>query len=144
MRRSVLALTAVISIAAAAAAQAQTVLAPMDQAVSIDLPGTAADIVVGNPAIADVQLLNGRQMVVIGKGYGVTSLQVFDALGRSIFARQVVVSSGGENRVTFYRGPAVANYACAPRCEQVGKADDAAAAGPSAPAAAPAAAAPTP
>lgn len=119
MRRSVLAFAAVFSLVAAVAAQAQTVLAPMDQAVSVDLPGAAADVVIGNPAIADVQLLNGRQLVVIGKGYGVTSLQVFDALGRSIFARQVVVSSAGENRVTFYRGSAVANYACAPRCEQV-------------------------
>lgn len=137
MRRSALVTAAAFSLLAASA-QAQALLAPVDQAVAVNLPGNAADVVVGNPAIADVQLLNARQAIVLGKGYGVTSLQVFDALGRSIFARQIVVSSADQNRVTYYRGPAVASYACAPRCEAVGKSDDAnPAAGAASPAATP-------
>jgi hypothetical protein len=136
MRRSALAFATALTLIAAAA-QAQTVVTPIDQSVMINLPAPAADVVIGNSAIADVQLLNARQAVVLGKGYGVTSLQVFDALGRSIYARQIVVSSGDENRVTYYRGADVATFACASRCERTSA--------PSQSAAAPAgAAAPTP
>ena len=117
MRRSALAFAAALSLIAAAA-QAQTLLAPIDQTVMINLPANASDVVIGNAAIIDVNLLNARQAVVMGKAYGVTSVQVFDADGRSIYARQVVVSSADENRVSFYRGLDVYNYACAPRCER--------------------------
>ena len=117
MSRSVLAFAAVMSFAAAGS-QAQTVLAPIDQSVAVALPAPAADVVIGNPSIANVQLLNARQILVLGKGYGVTSLQVFDSAGRSILARQVVVSSADENRVSFYRGADTFNYSCAPRCER--------------------------
>jgi hypothetical protein len=117
MRRSVLALAALLSLAAAAS-QAQTLAAPIDQTVTVNLPAAAADVIIGNPKIIDVDLLNARQVIVTGKGYGVTSLQVFDEHGRSIYARQVVVSSVDENRVSFYRGANVANYACSPRCER--------------------------
>lgn len=117
MRRSVLALAALLSLAAAAS-QAQTLAAPIDQTVTIDLPAAAADVIIGNPTVIDVQLLNSHQAVVMGKLYGVTSLQVFDQHGRSIYARQVVVSAADENRLSFYRGADVYNYACAPRCER--------------------------
>jgi hypothetical protein len=117
MRRSALVFAAVLSLAAAAA-QAQTLMAPIDQSVTVALPAAAADVVIGNPAIADVQLINARQALVLGKGYGVTSLQVFDNQGRSILARQVVVSSVDENRVSYFRGGELNNYSCAPRCER--------------------------
>jgi Flp pilus assembly secretin CpaC len=117
MRRSVLALAAAVSLAAAAA-QAQTLVAPIDQSITLTFPAAARDIVIGNPLIADVNLINARNAVLIGKAYGVTSVQVFDTDGRSIYARQVVVSSADDNRVSYFRGAAETSFACAPRCER--------------------------
>lgn len=132
MRRSVLALAAAVSLAVAAGAQAQTVVAPIDQSITLTFPAAARDIVIGNPLIVDVNLINARNAVLIGKAHGVTSVQVFDGDGRSIYARQVVVSSADDNRVSYLRGAVETNFACAPRCERVG------APGAAGPAAAPA------
>ncbi len=119
MRRSVLALAAAVSLAAAVAAQAQTLVAPIDQSITLTFPADARDIVIGNPGIADINLINARNAVLIGKTYGVTSVQVFDTDGRSIYARQVVVSSADDNRVSYFRGGTESNFACAPRCERI-------------------------
>jgi hypothetical protein len=112
------ALAALASAFIAAPAWAQNLTVPIDQTAVVALPGAARDVVIGNPLIIDVNLLNARNAVVMGKAYGVTSLQVFDEHGRSIYARQVVVSASDDNRVAFYRGPNVTNYACSPRCER--------------------------
>ena len=117
MRRSVLALAAALSLSAAAA-QAQTLVAPIDQSITLTFPAAARDIVIGNPLIADVNLIDTRNAVLIGKSYGVTSVQVFDTEGRSIYARQIVVSSAEDNRVSYFRGGAETSFACAPRCER--------------------------
>ena len=118
MRRSVLALAAALSLAAAAASQAQTLVAPLDQSITLTFPAAARDIVVGNPLIADVNLIDARNAVLIGKTYGVTSVQAFDSDGRSIYARQIVVSSVDDNRVSYFRGGVETSFACAPRCER--------------------------
>lgn len=120
MRRSAFVLAAVTSIvlAVAAPALAQSLQVPIDQTATVALPAAARDVVIGNPSVIDVDLLDTRSAVIMGKAYGVTSLQVFDDRGRSIFARQVVVSAADNNRVSFYRGANVNNYACSPRCER--------------------------
>lgn len=99
-------------------ALAQSLAVPIDQTAVVSLPAAARDVIIGNPLIIDVNLLNARNAVVMGKAYGVTSLQVFDEHGRSIYARQIVVSASDDNRVTYYRGPNITNYACGPRCER--------------------------
>ena len=114
MRRSVLALAAAFSLAAAVA-QAQTLVAPIDQSITVTFPDAARDIVVGNPQIVDVNLINARSAVLIGKSYGVTSVQAFDADGRSIYARQVVVSAGDDNRISYFRGGAETSFARPPK-----------------------------
>jgi hypothetical protein len=117
MRRSAIALAA-LALAVAAPAVAQTLQVPIDQTTTISLPAAARDVVIGNPTMIDVDLLDARNAVVMGKAYGVTSLQVFDDHGRSIYARQVVVSAADNNRLSVYRGANVYNYACSPRCER--------------------------
>ena len=118
MRHFAPALAALSLLAAASPAAAQSLAVPIDQSTVITLPAAARDVVIGNPLVIDVNLLNARNAVVLGKAYGVTSLQVFDDQGRSIYARQVVVSVSDDNRIAFYRGSDVTNYACSPRCER--------------------------
>jgi hypothetical protein len=109
---------AALVLAAATGAQAQPVAAPIDQGVRVGFSAAVRDVVVGNPAIADVTLLDARSAVLMGKSYGVTSLMAFDAAGRTVFNRQVVVSASDAGRVSMIRGGAASNYACGPRCER--------------------------
>jgi Flp pilus assembly secretin CpaC len=103
---------------AAAPALAQSIDVPIDQSRRVTLSGVAASIAVGNPAIADVTVMDGRNLLVTGKGYGVTSLLALDRNGRAILERRVVVSAPDEGRVSVYRGPNVQEYACGSVCER--------------------------
>jgi Flp pilus assembly secretin CpaC len=112
---------------AAQPALAETLTVRMDQNLAVRLSAPARNVVIGNPAIADVNMLDARHLVVLGKAYGVTNLLVMDAAGRTILDRQVVVSSS-DSAMSYYRGGEARAYACAERCERVGGSGDSAAA----------------
>lgn len=97
------------------------------QASYVTLGGPVRDIVVGDPAIADVSVVNDRTLVVLGKRPGVTSLLAFGPSGRALADRQIVVSENGSGGVTVYRGQTASNYACASQCTRLGGAATAAA-----------------
>ncbi len=115
MRRLLLAFTATALLATPALAQTLSVRA--DQAVRIALSAPAKDVAVGNPAIADVMVLDERNILVLGKGYGTTNVIALDRSGRLILDRVVVVSAADAGVVTVYKGTSASRYACAPRCE---------------------------
>jgi len=116
MRRLVLML--MLAAAAPSGAVAGSLAVNIDQGARVTLSKPAHDVMVGNPAIVDVTVLDERHLMVLGKSYGVTNIMVADNTGRTIFSRQVVVSAPDDNRVSVYRGADVYNYACAPRCER--------------------------
>lgn len=132
MRRFSLAIAAVLTLSGAAAS-AQTrpaahsvpATTPTDlpvaagQASYVNLGGAVRDIVVGDPSIADVSLVNDRTLVVLGKRPGVTSLLAFGAGGRALADRQIVVSENGAGAVTVYRGASASNYACGAQCTRL-------------------------
>jgi Flp pilus assembly secretin CpaC len=103
---------------ALAAAASGPLAVHMDQSVAISLRGQAQSVVVGNPAIADVTVVDARTLLVLGKGFGVTNLVVMDRNGRVLFNREIVVSAGDAGRVSVWRGANSSNYACSPRCER--------------------------
>jgi Pilus formation protein N terminal region len=123
---------------APAAALAASLGVPLDQSTYVTLTGPAHNVILGNPAIADVLVSDPRHLVVTGKGKGVTNLIVTDAAGRTIFDRQIVVGAGSGDRVLLINGASLVRYACTPGCEQMGDSQGAPAGG-EAPAAAPAA-----
>lgn len=104
--------------AAATAAQAQSMVVELDKSMRLSLPAPARDIVVSNPTVVDVAMLTPTNLLILGKGYGITNLMIVDGAGRTILDREVVVGSSDSNRVSFYRGPNVTNYACTGRCER--------------------------
>ncbi|MDB5472481.1 MAG: pilus assembly protein CpaC [Caulobacter sp.] len=133
MRRLFLALSSLTLAATAGIASpalAQTLSVRVDQAVRIALTSPAKDVAVGNPDIADVQVLDERNILVLGKGYGTTNVVVLDRSGRLILDRLVVVSAADAGKVTVFKGTSASQYACAPRCEMTEKDADAAAAKP--------------
>jgi hypothetical protein len=91
----------------------------IDQARLIRLKSDAAQIIVGNPAIADVAAQDVRLLVVTGKSYGTTNLIVLDGEGREIFNADLGVREGGVRQVTLYRGTSRQSYYCAPDCQHM-------------------------
>jgi hypothetical protein len=88
----------------------------VDQARLIRLDSDAAQIIVGNPAIADVTAQNARLLVVTGKSYGTTNLIALDAESKEILSVRFNVLEGDSRQVTLYRGSARQSYHCAPDC----------------------------
>ena len=135
MRRLSLAFCASLSLGAAAA-NAQTPAIPRDQALSVGagqamrvhLSAPARDIVVGDPTVADVSLIDERTLVVLGKKVGATTLLAFDALGRPLTDRQIMVSEASDEAVVVHRGVVASTYACANRCSRMGGGEEKAAA----------------
>ena len=88
----------------------------IDQTARINLRGSAASVIVGNPAVADVTVVDQRTLFLQGRGYGVTEVVVLDPLGRTIWQGEVVVTAPTEGAVTVYRGAAATEMACAGAC----------------------------
>ena len=124
MRRLPLAMIAALGAISTAAQAAPALMAPINQSVPINLPRGTRDVLIGNPAIADVSVLDSGKAVLVGKGYGVTNLVVIDQLGRTVLNRQVVVAAPAGN-VSVIRGGKVEDYACGARCERADKAAEA-------------------
>lgn len=116
MRRPVLILAALLL--SPLPALAAPVYVNIDQAMRVSIPRPAKDVVIGNPMIADVTVLDDHHILVLGKSYGVTNLMVTDRDGRTIMNEQLAISAPDNNRMSVYRGPDVYNYACASRCER--------------------------
>ena len=130
MRRTFAAATTALLLAVAAPAAAGGLAVPLDSAVRLHLKGTAADVIVGNPAVADVAIVDERTVVVLGKAHGTTGLLVFDGARRVIWDGPVTVTSPA-GRITIHRGSQEQQYACLSRCERA--AEGGAAAAPPAP-----------
>ncbi|MGA0602650.1 pilus assembly protein N-terminal domain-containing protein [Caulobacter sp. KR2-114] len=99
---------------------AQALSVTIDQAQRLTISRPAKDVIVGNPALVDVAILDDHHLLLTGKAYGVTNLVVTDPLGREILQRQMIVSAPEQNRVTVYRGAEASSYACAGKCERSG------------------------
>ena len=89
----------------------------IDQARIIAIDRPAATVIVGNPAIVDVEVLNAERLVLTGKSYGITNLVILDNKGEPILDQKVAVQTFEENTVRVYRQASRVTYACAPKCE---------------------------
>jgi len=120
MRRLTLAFCAGLSLSVATVAAADSPSAPLSvsagAATRIVLSAPVRDIVVGDPTVADVSLVNERTLVVLGKKAGATTVLAFDAHGRPLADRDVVVSNVPTQAVVVQRGVSAATYACGDRC----------------------------
>ena len=89
----------------------------IDQAQRVQLRGPAGSVIVGNPAIADVTVVDSNTLYITGKGYGVTEIVAVDTIGRTVFQSQIIVTDGsGSGRVRVWRGGQATEMACAASC----------------------------
>ncbi len=109
-------LAAAVALLATSAAGAATVR--MDENTLISLRAPAGNVLVGNPAIADVTLVTPQRIAILGRAYGVTNLIVTDRMGRTIFSEEINVAQAARGRMSVYRGTLAVNFACSPHCER--------------------------
>jgi hypothetical protein len=112
---------ALLATGAAASAKAQNaeandVIVLIDQASLLKLDRPAAEIVVGNPSIADVSVQSGKVLIITGKSFGETNLIVIDADGKMITNRRLIVQEPRTGFVTLYKGSVRQTLHCAPHC----------------------------
>jgi Flp pilus assembly secretin CpaC len=108
---------------AAPPATALAMLVPINHAQRIDVRGVAASVVVGNPNIASVTVVDTHTLYVMGRGPGSTNIVVLDKAGRPLYSGDVTVAASGEN-VNLYRGDKRVQVNCNRGCVEVGDGDN--------------------
>ena len=101
---------------ASAAAAAPTVSVGLNQGLRIPVAGTVANVVVTNPAIADVTVVDSHNVIIIGKGYGLAEVMVMDGGGRLLLDDNVNVALPLDAVRTVYHGSVPQHYYCTPTC----------------------------
>ena len=104
------------ALAGSAAAQSGPISVEIDHSTRVQLGGAAGSVIVGNPQIADVTVVDANTLFVTGKGYGVTEVVAVDGVGRTLFQRDVVVTGGSTGSVRVWRGGQATEMACASSC----------------------------
>lgn len=118
MRLTVLAALSCLALTAfGGEAIAASLSVPLDRSVRLSVPGSAASVVIGNPEIADVTVVDSHNIFVSGRSFGSTDIHVLDADGRVLVSTDLVVSPSSSGHVSVYRGPTRTDLSCSPVCE---------------------------
>ncbi|MET3781074.1 Flp pilus assembly secretin CpaC [Brevundimonas sp. 1080] len=113
---SLLLAAALFAVPVVASAQDGALNVEIDRSARVQLRGAAASIIVGNPQIADVSLVDANTMFIVGRGYGVTEVVAVDGVGRTLFQREIVVTGGSTGSVRVWRGAQATEMACGASC----------------------------
>jgi Flp pilus assembly secretin CpaC len=116
MRRALLALLVV----AATPASASDLSVTLDQVQTITFGKPVSTVYVGNPAIADINMIDSRHAFILGKGYGSTNIVALNAQGTQISNTRINVMADTDHQsvVVLNRGASRVTYSCtAQHCE---------------------------
>lgn len=123
LKAALTALSASISLMAIMAAPqamaAQKLQIEKNHATRIALSAPAGNVIVGNPDIADVTVVDTRTIFIVGRSFGRSGVTITDKYGRVIFDGDVVVSQASNARgvVTVYKGLKSSSVMCAATCQ---------------------------
>ncbi len=85
--------------------------------VRVGLAGSAGSVIVANPNIADVNVVDSHTVYIIGRGYGSSAVTILDHAGKAIFEGQVMVTAGQHNAVMMYKGSTPSVMDCSNVCQ---------------------------
>jgi hypothetical protein len=97
-------------------ARADDLVVVYDQSQLLRLPRPAADIIIGNPSIADVTVQGGNLLVVTGKTFGMTNIIALDSERNIIQDQRVIVQRDDRRMVHMYKGGLRQTFSCTPKC----------------------------
>lgn len=87
--------------------------------VRVALPASAGSVIVANPNIADVNVVDSHTIYVIGRGFGSSAVTILDRAGRPIFDGQIVVTAGQHDSVMMYKGSKPSVMVCSNVCQPI-------------------------
>jgi hypothetical protein len=118
MRRTFFAALVLGTALAAPAALADTMSLTLDEVQTITFPRAVATVNVGNPAIADITMIDARRAFIQGKAYGTTNIIAITKDGAPVSNTLISVFSRQASTVTLNRGTQRTTYNCTnARCE---------------------------
>ena len=93
------------------------IIVTYDQSQLLPLSRPAAEIIIGNPAIADVSVQSANLLVITGKSFGITNIIALDAKRQVIFERRILVKRDDVRVVNLQRGDkGRQTFNCTPQC----------------------------
>lgn len=116
MRTLFLGLALALTTGAAATAAVGNLTVSVNDNQRISLAGSAANVIVANPNVADVTMISSHSLLVIGHLAGRTHVMALDARGGVLLDAYVTVAPPDLGQVTVYRGPDSTYYACTTEC----------------------------
>lgn len=115
MRRIIAA--AILAAVVAAPAHAEQIWLTMDQVRPYALEKPAGQIVVGNPAVADVTVQDKERVFLFGKAPGVTNMYILDDKGEFVDNIIIRVRAADAGMLTMHRGVIRTTYNCTDHCD---------------------------
>jgi Flp pilus assembly secretin CpaC len=107
---------ALVGIARPTAQGLDDIIVTYDQSQLLPLSRPAAELIIGNPVIADVTVQSGNLLVITGKSFGITNLIALDAKRQVIFDRRILVKRDDVRVVNLQRGALRQTFNCTPQC----------------------------
>ena len=99
------------------ATEIQAIQIQTDQAHILRLDKTAKSVIIGNDAIVDAVMQDGKTIVLTGRSNGVTNLVVIDQSGETLLDEKVMVGQNDVATTRIFRGANVLVLSCTPICE---------------------------
>ncbi|MFT4074993.1 MAG: pilus assembly protein N-terminal domain-containing protein [Asticcacaulis sp.] len=105
-----------LAVTAGAASAGQRLVVEKNHSTRISLRGAAGSVIVANPEIADVNVIDSRTVYIVGKGYGNSSVIITDQMGRPLFDGEIVVTAAQKGAITVYKGLTPSTMICSNIC----------------------------
>ncbi|MDC7677126.1 pilus assembly protein N-terminal domain-containing protein [Asticcacaulis machinosus] len=104
---------------ASPATAAQKLQIEKNHSTRVSLSAPAGNVIVGNPDIADVTVVDTRTIFIVGRSFGRSGVTITDKYGRVIFDSDVVVgqASNGKGVVNVYKGLKASSVVCSQICQ---------------------------
>ena len=106
----------VMGLSAFAADAGQHVIVAKNHTLRVALSAPAGSVIVGNPDIADVSVVDSRTVYIVGKGFGSSGVSITGRDGRTLFDGQVTVTSAQVGAITVYKGLKPSTMVCSNIC----------------------------
>ena len=97
-------------------AVAQDLIVKYDQSQLLRLSRPVAEIIVGNPGIAEITVQSSDMLIITGKTFGITNVIMLDADRNIIQDQRIMVVRDEVRSLQLMKGTKRESYNCAPQC----------------------------
>lgn len=105
-----------LSLSAVHALAGQPLVVEKNHTVRISLSAPAGSVIVGNPDIADVNVVDSHTVYIVGKGFGNSGVTITGRDGRPLYDGEVTVTAAQKGAITVYKGLKPSLMVCSNIC----------------------------